>query len=105
MTIPLLKELHEKYNSQGLVILGISDETVAQVTPFAKGMGMNYTVIADPDTSSTWQLNYEVESLPSMVVIDRNGKVRMYEKGLDMRKGTGTHDRLNEIIPQLLAEK
>ncbi|MBC8138724.1 MAG: TlpA family protein disulfide reductase [Fibrella sp.] len=104
-TIPLLKELHDTYGSQGLVVVGISDETVKQVAPFAKTMGMNYTVVADSVGSSVWQVNYQVDSLPTMAIIDRNGKLRMYEPGLDMTPGRGTHDRLNELIPQLLAEK
>ncbi len=105
MTIPLLNEMHEKYNAQGLVIVGISDETVKQVAPFAKGMNMKYTVVADSDNKSIWQVNYQVSSLPTMAVIDRKGKLRMYEKGLDPREGVGTEARLNELIPQLLADK
>lgn len=105
MTIPILKEFHDKYNVDGLVIVGISDETAYQVTPFAKSMNMNYTIVADPKTSSVWQMNYQVESLPTMVVVDRKGKLRMYEKGLDMREGMGTRARLEELIPKLLADK
>ncbi len=105
MTIPILKEIQTKYKKDGLVVLGISDETSKQVAPFAKEMGMNYTVVADPVTSRTWATNYEVQSLPTMAVIDRNGKVRMYEPGLDTRPDIGTHARLNELIPQLLAGK
>lgn len=105
MTIPILKEFHDKYNKEGLVIVGISDETAYQVTPFVKSMDMNYTIVADPKTSTVWQMNYQVESLPTMAVIDRNGKLRMYEKGLDMREGMGTRARLEELIPKLLADK
>jgi thiol-disulfide isomerase/thioredoxin len=105
MTIPLLKELQAKHKAQGLVVVGISDETVKQVAPFAKSMEMNYTVVADSDNASIWQVNYQVESLPTMAVIDRRGKLRMYEKGMDPRPGIGTGARLNELIPQLLAEK
>lgn len=105
MTIPLLKEMHEKYNGQGLVVVGISDETVKQVAPFAESMKMDYTVVADSASPSVWQANYQVRSLPTMAVIDRDGKLRMYEQGFDMNEGRGTRDRLNELIPQLLADK
>ena len=105
MSIPILNQLHDKYGKDGLVIVGISDETAKQVKPFAEQIGMRYTVVADPVTNRVWQQNYQVESLPSLVVIDRKGKLRLYEKGIDTTSGRGTRDRLTEIITQLLAEK
>ena len=105
MTIPMLQELHEKYAKDGLVIVGISDESEMQVKPFAEKMKMNYAVVADPVTDATWKQNYRVESLPTMVVIDRDGKIRMGEVGADTTPGKGTQDRLNELLPQLLAAK
>ncbi|RYG93876.1 MAG: TlpA family protein disulfide reductase [Alphaproteobacteria bacterium] len=105
MTIPALQEMHEKYAKQGLVVLGISEETPAIVKPFEQRMGMEYTVVADPVAGGTWHPNYDVRSLPTLAVVDRRGKVRLYEVGLDSTPGKGTHDRLNELIPQLIAEK
>jgi len=105
MTIPVLEELHEKYHNDGLTVLGISDETKDAVAPFARQIGMKYTVVADPFGKDVWAVNYEVESLPTLAVVDRKGKVRLYEQGLDMTPGAGTHERLSELIPKLLAEK
>ena len=105
MTIPVLQELHKKHGKDGLVVIGISDEPGEVVKPFVGRGGMDYRIVADPDTKMTWGANYEVESLPTMAVIDRNGKLRMYEKGFDRTPGRGTIDRLNEIVPQLLTEK
>lgn len=104
MTIPSLNALHEKYGKDGLTIVGISDETKEQVEPFVKEIGMEYTVVADSGDQS-WKRTYGVNSLPTLVVIDRKGKVQLYEKGLDTTPGKGTEDRLKELLPQLLAEK
>lgn len=105
MTIPMLNTLHEKYGKDGLTIIGISDEPKDVVKPFADEIGMKYTVVADPDTNETWGRNYGVDSLPTLAVIDRKGKVRLYEQGVDTTPGKGTEDRLKELLPQLLAEK
>ncbi|MBC8142002.1 MAG: TlpA family protein disulfide reductase [Armatimonadetes bacterium] len=105
MTIPILSELQEKYGKDGLVVVGISDESEAEVKPFAEQMSMKYTVVADTKNNDVWQQAYGVDSLPTLAVIDRKGKVRLYEKGVDPTPGKGTEDRLKELLPQLLVEK
>ena len=105
MAIPILIDLQTKYRASGFQVVGISDETKEQVAPFAKRQGMNYAVVADPEGSRIGGRAYGVRSLPTLVVIDRKGKIRMVEEGLDMRPGFSTGDKLNDLVPKLLAEK
>jgi len=105
MAIPILSDLQTQYGAQGLQVVGISDETPSRVAPFAKQAGMNYAVVAGGDDSHLGMMAYGARSLPTLAVIDKRGKVRLLEPGLDMTPGHGTRETLNELIPKLLAEK
>ena len=63
------------YQSAGLQMFGISvDDDAMQAKEFAKDHAVGFTLLADPkkDVSRA----YRVDSLPMVVLIDRNGTVR-----------------------------
>lgn len=105
MLFPLLKDIHKKYAESGVVVIGITDESSALVNPFVKKMGLNYQIVADPKTPEIRGRSYKIRSLPTMVIIDRTGKVRSYETGFDPTPGDGTKEHLDALVPQLIAEK
>ena len=81
MTIPMLIKLQEKYRDEGLIILGISIDDPQQITDkdlryFKKITQINYPVLRF--NQKVMQDYFEDESLsvPTMFVVDRNGKVR-----------------------------
>ena len=70
-SIPHLKEIHSKYSSKGVVLVSLSGESAAAVTPFVKDKGMTYAVGAESETSE----KYSVTGIPHAVVVGRDGKV------------------------------
>jgi cytochrome c biogenesis protein CcmG, thiol:disulfide interchange protein DsbE len=97
-SIPHLIELNKKYGKQGLQILGLSlDEDRDDLNDFVKPLKLNYPVaLADEELQS----GYGLRSIPTLVLIDKNGVVVEKYMGLtdEMRK------TLDAAIKRLLAE-
>jgi len=77
---PHLSEMQKKYADQGLVVIGISDETQEIVRPYVEKMGaeMSYRVAIDRarTTASRYFEGFgREETLPTAYVIDGNGRV------------------------------
>jgi cytochrome c biogenesis protein CcmG/thiol:disulfide interchange protein DsbE len=73
--IPHFKELHRKYGSRGLAVVGVSlDEGGASVVKsFARSNQINYTMVLDSGQAA---MAYGgVQSIPTTFVIDRKGQI------------------------------
>jgi peroxiredoxin len=79
--IPDLAALQTRFKDQGLVVLGISDETAAKVVPFVASHAMPYPVLLDPGRKVNTL--FEVEGIPQSFVFDRQG--RLVAEAIDMR--------------------
>lgn len=77
-SIPHLSALQEKYKDD-LVIVGVSDEDTATVTPFVEQMGdtMDYTIAIDDNavTTGRYMGAYGQSGIPTAFVLDRQGRV------------------------------
>jgi thiol-disulfide isomerase/thioredoxin len=98
VSIPKLEDLQSRYGAQGLSVVGISTEDPADVTLFTQRMSMHYGVGTDPHGATTRA--YSVFSLPTLVVIDKAGKVRDVSVGYDPNGGAS----LEATVKALLAE-
>ena len=88
MSIPELARLYTKYHAQGLEVFGISadhEEGRKQVPAARTALGITYPVVFEDDNPNITE-NYPADSLPTMVIIDRKGKVASYTTGLDPRR-------------------
>jgi peroxiredoxin len=79
--MPDLDALYTRFKDKGLVILAISDEDVAKVTPFLKAKPVSYPVMLDPGR----KVNdlFRVDGIPKSFIYDRDGK--MVAESIDMR--------------------
>jgi len=75
LEMPWLIDLQKKYAAKGFTVLGISedDTSPAQVSAFAKQMGVNYPVLIASDAVS--QAYGGIDYLPVSYYIGRNGTV------------------------------
>jgi len=83
--IPWLAKLHDQYASQGLVILGISEDDLdpddkaalfkqkQEISESATKLGINYPVLLDD--ANVAKPYGGVDALPTTFYVDRNGKV------------------------------
>jgi thiol-disulfide isomerase/thioredoxin len=78
-TIPHLSALQRAYKDKGVVMVGISDEDAATVTPFVEKMGTNmeYTIALDraKETARAYMRAFAVEGIPHAFVVSKEGKI------------------------------
>lgn len=79
--MPDLQALYDKYKDQGFVVLAISDEETAKVSPFIAERKISYPILLDPGRKVNDA--FVVEGIPKSFVYDRRGKV--VAQSIDMR--------------------
>jgi len=78
--MPLLESIHKKYGKMGFTLLGVNVEP----DPEAAEAWLRETPVSFPvlfDTKSEVSTLYSVSGMPSTVIIDRKGVVRMIHRG------------------------
>ena len=93
--IPKLIELYNKYEGQGLIVLGIALDEKENVIKLAKEMGINYPVLFDDKETSK---NYEIQSIPTLFVIDQKGKQVHKEIGFSEEGFKTIEEKVNELF-------
>jgi len=76
-----LQALYDKCKEQGLVVLSISDEEIAKVSPFIAERKISYPVLIDPGRKVAEE--FIVDGIPKSFVYDREG--RLVAQSIDMR--------------------
>jgi thiol-disulfide isomerase/thioredoxin len=101
-TLPSVKEWDTKYRDRGLTIVGVhtpetdSEYSIDSVRKEIPALGIKYPVVTDNDYK-TWKA-YGVEAWPTIVVLDKQGRIRW------LHVGEGRYDETETVIKALLAE-
>jgi len=78
---PILERLANRYRERGLVVVGVNvDDPPGVAASYARRKGLSYPIVLDP-TGET-QAAYGVNQLPSVVVLDREGRVAAFLTGV-----------------------
>jgi thiol-disulfide isomerase/thioredoxin len=72
-SIPHVNEIHKKYESKGLVVIGLSDEPNQVIKPFAKAKNMEYNVGTDKGGKLSKELG--ITGIPHAILINKAGEV------------------------------
>jgi thiol-disulfide isomerase/thioredoxin len=91
-SMPKLAALYTKYSSQGLRVVGISDELSTNVRAFVADQKLPYTIGRD---DGSMEHAYFVTGIPEVVVIDKQGVVRYVDVAGDL-------DDLDAVLAKLL---
>ncbi|HEY4958457.1 MAG TPA: TlpA disulfide reductase family protein [Caldimonas sp.] len=95
--MPQLNRLFEKYRASGFVLLGVNvDDDSSKAKEVASKLGVTFPVLLDTD--KTVSKLYDLTTMPSTVIIDRDGKVRYIHRGYL----TGYEDNYEKQIRELL---
>jgi thiol-disulfide isomerase/thioredoxin len=81
MEAPILDRVAQRYKDRGLVVVGVNTADAAgRAAPMAAKMHLSYPIVFDAakDVGDA----YGVESLPTLVVIGRDGQVKAVRTGL-----------------------
>ncbi|MCK5579589.1 MAG: TlpA family protein disulfide reductase [Planctomycetes bacterium] len=77
--VPLLKELHQKYQGKEFKIVAVNtDRNVNKVKKFARDNKINYLVLHDSQQIASNL--YKIRFIPSNFVIDSNGKLYTFNE-------------------------
>ena len=84
-SIPHLNELYKNLQSQGMVILGISDEKASKVKPYVqqKGSNMSYPIAIDDGAKQDWFKAAGRRGIPSAFVVDASNTIMWIGNPLD----------------------
>ena len=78
--MPHLNKLYDKYKASGFVLLGVNvDEDPRAAVGLAQRMGLHFPVLLDAEKKVSRQ--YDLSTMPSTVLIDRDGRVRHVHRG------------------------
>lgn len=81
MMTPVLQRLHERFGARGLRVVGVNvDENGPAVVPgFRATYGITYPIVYD--TNGEASQRWEVTGLPTLLILDKNGRVRYRHAG------------------------
>ncbi|MBV9345616.1 MAG: TlpA family protein disulfide reductase [Gammaproteobacteria bacterium] len=95
--MPLLESIYKKYGKMGFVLLGVNVEPDSQAAQdWLKQTPVSFPILFDKD-SKVSKL-YEVAGMPSTVIIDRAGKVRMLHRGYKPGDENEYQDSIRALI-------
>jgi cytochrome c biogenesis protein CcdA/thiol-disulfide isomerase/thioredoxin len=101
-TLPYVRDLYDKYHSQGLEIIGVHtpefavERVPANVQKATRDLGVTWPVVLDPEYK-TWSA-YNNGYWPAFYFIDAKGHIRY------MHIGEGNYDYNEKVVQQLLSE-
>jgi len=97
--MPLLDRIHQRYADAGSAVLGVNVEgTLAPAQEIADKTGVTFPVLVDENQHVS--ALYDLEAMPSSVVIDRDGVVRYVHRGYK----PGDEAKYLEVVKQLIGE-
>ncbi|MCW8832329.1 MAG: TlpA family protein disulfide reductase [Colwellia sp.] len=78
--MPILQSFHSKYNNLGVSVWGVNVEQENQAgQDFLADLDLSFPIFFD--SSNKISANYQVEAMPTTVIVDRDGKVRYVYRG------------------------
>lgn len=95
--MPHLDRLYDKYKSSGFVLMGINvDDDTRNAAAVAAKLGVRFPVLLDTDKQVSRL--YDLSTMPSTVIVDRDGKVRYVHRGYL----SGYEDTYDKQVRELL---
>ena len=95
-SIPHLSKLQTKFKDSGVVIVGISNESIEAVEKFAGNAGFMYNVGVDKDNQTTSLYREGEQGIPHAFVIGKDGKIAWYGHPMD---------EMDIVIEQIISGK
>jgi len=97
--LPAIDQLQKEFGDQGFQVLAVNvDKDIKDARRFLSRRPVGYPSVANPDGSIP--SSFEVETMPTSFLIDRNGVVQYVHKGFR----SGDEDELRNHIQALVAK-
>jgi cytochrome c biogenesis protein CcmG, thiol:disulfide interchange protein DsbE len=100
-SFPFYSTLQKELEGQGFTILAISvDERDEDVAEFLERVPVSFRVLRDPEGSVARKIDRAIDTMPTAVLIGRDGAVRMVHAGFV----SGDEEMLKHAVKEALAE-
>lgn len=97
--MPLLNRIHEQYRKAGFTLLGVNiDDRPATAQAMAKNLGIRFPILFD--TEKRVSRLYDVNAMPSTLLIDRDGRVRHIHLGYRPGYEARYESQVRELLKQ-----
>lgn len=97
--MPLLDAMYQRYSSAGFVLYGVNvEEDTEGAKKLIKDLGVSFPVLFD--TESKASTLYNVDSMPTSVLIDRKGQVRYVHRGYKPGDEEIYREKIRELIKE-----
>ena len=97
--MPLLERIDQRYKDAGFTVLGVNVEgKVGPAKEVATKAGVSFPVLVDEGQKVSQM--YALESMPSSVILDRDGVIRYVHRGYK----PGDEAKYLEVVKQLLSQ-
>jgi len=80
LEMPVIEKLHQQFHGKGLRVFGVNDEDVDTIRDYVAEHEYSFPTLVD--TNQRAMSLYRIRGIPTMVVIDREGKIAQYRLGL-----------------------
>ncbi|MBI1422639.1 MAG: redoxin domain-containing protein [Gammaproteobacteria bacterium] len=78
--MPLLENLYKRYSKLGFTILGVNVDTdSSKANNYLRDITVSFPVVYD--VTNAVSKNYNVNAMPTTVIVDRNGNMRFLHQG------------------------
>lgn len=97
--MPLLDEMSKRYSSAGFVLFGVNvEEDNTDAKKLLKKLGVTFPILFD--TESKASSLYNVDSMPTTVMIDKKGVIRYVNRGYKPGDENKYRDQIRELIKE-----
>jgi thiol-disulfide isomerase/thioredoxin len=97
--MPLLNDLHKKYEPLGFTVLGVNvEEDARNARGFLKNFPVDFPIVLD--NKNQVSKKYNVIAMPTTVVVDRDGNMRFLHKGYK----PGDEEKYRKMVKKLVRE-
>jgi peroxiredoxin len=97
--MPLLDAMYQRYSSAGFVLYGVNvEEDNTDAKKLLKELGVTFPVLFD--TESKASSLYNVDAMPTTVLIDKKGQVRFVNRGYKAGDENKYRDQIRELIKE-----
>jgi len=97
--MPLLDELYQRYEPAGFTLFGVNVEQNPEAAQrFLEDVGVSFPILYDPESNVSQR--YQVDAMPTTVMVDRDGQVRYVNRGYK----DGDEEKYRKQVRELIRE-
>jgi len=97
--MPLLDDMSKRYSAAGFILYGVNvEEDNTDAKKLIKELGVSFPILYD--TESKASSLYNVDAMPTTVVIDKKGEIRYINRGYKAGDENKYRDQIRELIKE-----